>query len=40
MSKANDLQKAGTSMMAVGCMMPIIMVLGFALFLIIGSLFV
>ncbi len=40
MSKADDLQKAGTSLMAVGCMFPIILVLGTFLFLVIGSLFV
>ena len=39
MSKADDLQKAGTSLMAVGCMIPIMLVLGPFLFLVIGSLF-
>ena len=34
------LQKGGCALMSIGCMIPIIMVLGFALFLIIGSLFV
>ena len=39
MSKADEMQKVGTSLMAVGCMIPIMLVLGTFLFLVIGSLF-
>ena len=37
---ADALQKGGCALMSLGCLIPIIMALGFALFLIIGSLFV
>ena len=37
--KADELQGLGKSCMAIGCMIPLLLILGTFLFLVIGSLF-